>query len=180
MTLDPELLNAAKAAGTALDDAEKQALLLRGDYHTAVRRLHLAGAPLREIADALSLSHQRVQQIVSGAGGSWWRRVWRTRNVDPGPCTWCGRPPGEVDKLIAGPEVFICDACVREAERAMERDGASRGRFNRAAGRNGLASRCAFCRKRPGRDRTLATATAGHVCSDCLRVCREILDGRAA
>src|SRR5512133_2557929 len=110
MVVSPELLDKAKAAGTRLDEAETQALLSRADYHAAVRRLHLAGASLREIAQALSLSHQRVQQMVSGAGGTWWGRVWRTRTIGPDAvCTWCGRPPSEVAKLIAGPNVFICD-----------------------------------------------------------------------
>ena len=79
MTLDPQLVDRARDAATELADAELAALLDRAHYHTAVRRLHLAGGSLREIAQALSLSHQRVQQIVSAAGGSWWQRVWRTR-----------------------------------------------------------------------------------------------------
>ena len=33
-------------------------------YHRAIQRLHEAGMPLREIAEAVGLSHQRVHQIV--------------------------------------------------------------------------------------------------------------------
>ena len=103
MTLDPQLLDQARRHGAAVDRRRTPALLARADYHTAIRRLHLAGGPLREIAQALSLSHQRVQQIVSGAGGTWWRRAWRRRTIGPDAvCTWCGRPPSEVAKLIAG------------------------------------------------------------------------------
>src|SRR5687768_13351382 len=112
MSTDPHLLEKARAAGTALAEAERQVLVSRADYHTAIRRLHLAGASLREIAQALSLSHQRVQQIVSAAGGSWWP-LWRSRSRRPDmACTWCDRPASEVSKLIAGPNIFICDACV--------------------------------------------------------------------
>ena len=39
------------------------------DYFTAVRTLHEAGMPLREIANALGLSHQRVHQMVEEATG---------------------------------------------------------------------------------------------------------------
>src|SRR5262245_3307105 len=107
MVLNRELLEKARSAGADFAEAERQTLLARTEYHTAVRRLHLAGASLREIAETLALSHQRVQQIVSGAGGSWWRRAWGTRTVRPDAiCTWCGRPPSEVQKLIAGPKVY--------------------------------------------------------------------------
>ena len=178
MVLNPELLQKAKTAGAELEDSERQALLSRAEYHTAVRRLHLAGGSLREIAQALSLSHQRVQQIVSGAGGTWWRRVWRTRNIRPDAvCTWCRRPPSEVSKLIAGPNVFICDSCVECAEsRASGRTTA--GPFAQVKKRS-LAMTCAFCGKWPSEKRALITARAGHVCTDCLRVCREILEGRS-
>ena len=177
MTLHPELLEHAKTAGADLAAAERQALLARAEYHTAVRRLHLAGGALREIAQALALSHQRVQQIVSGAGGSWWRRVWRTRRIPADAvCTWCGRPPSEVAKLIAGPHVYICGACVTSAETAV--NGGTTGPFpQRTTGR--VSGRCAFCGKHGSDARSLVAAPAGRVCTDCLRVCRGILDGRA-
>jgi hypothetical protein len=180
MVLDPDLLDKARAAGTELADADRQALVSRAEYHTAVRRLHLAGATLREIAQALGLSHQRVQQIVSGAGGSWWRRVWRTRRVRPDAvCSWCGRPPSEVAKLIAGPRVYICDACVGEAEAASAGRAGAGGMFTSSLPRRRVR-RCAFCGRRSGAARPMVSARAGHICGDCLRVCREILDGRAA
>ena len=177
--LDQSLHEKARAAMTELVEAEQQVVRLRTDYHTAIRRLHLAGGSLREIAQALSLSHQRVQQIVSGAGGSWWSRVWRTRNVRPDAiCTWCGRPPSEVSKLIAGPRVYICESCVEAAER-VGRTGRSNPPFEERK-RKTAAVRCSFCATRARQERALVTASAGSVCTECLRVCREILDGRAA
>jgi ClpX C4-type zinc finger len=173
--LDPDLLEKARIADAALEDAERRALLSRADYHTAIRRLHLAGGSLREIAQALSLSHQRVQQIVSGAGGSWWRRAWRTRTVRPDAvCTWCGRPPTEVAKLIAGPRAYICEACVAAAEQLAASGRAGAGPFTQVR-TTGAARRCAFCGRRAQADRPLVTAPAGHVCTACLRTCREIL-----
>jgi ATP-dependent Clp protease ATP-binding subunit ClpX len=32
---------------------------------------------------------------------------------EPAACSFCGRPEDTVDKLVAGPEAFICDKCVR-------------------------------------------------------------------
>jgi hypothetical protein len=178
MVLDQHLLNNARAAGDQLAEAERQALLSRAEYHTAIRRLHLAGGSLREISQSLSLSHQRVQQIVNAAGGSWWRRVWRTRNVRrDAVCTWCDRPPSEVSKLIAGPDVYICDSCIGAAERAMSGTPGSSGMLRRA--KRGAKDRCAFCNKRRSEKRTLLTGLAANICSDCVRTCHEILDGRA-
>src|SRR5262245_21191686 len=120
MVLDDALLKKARDESGRLADAERQVLLTRAEYHSAVRRLHLAGASLREVAEALGLSHQRVQQIVGAAGGTWWQRAWRsrTRRRDA-VCSFCERPPSEVANLIAGPNVFICDDCVAAAEAAL-------------------------------------------------------------
>jgi len=175
--LDQRLYEQARAAAARLSEAERQVLVVRTDYHTAIRRLHLAGGSLREIADALSLSHQRVQQIVEGAGGSWWSRVWRTRTITGDlVCTWCDRPQGEVSKLIAGPNVFICESCVEAAEHALR--GAPGVGAKRATAT--AKGRCAFCRKRGSRKRSVVIGPTAGVCDGCLRVCREILDGRAA
>src|SRR5689334_7911253 len=121
MTLDSQLLKKAQDEALRLAEAKRQAQSARSAYHAAVRQLHLGGGSLREIADALRLSHQRVQQIVNEAGGSWWQRVWRSRNARQNlSCTFCARPDGDVDKLIAGPNVYICDACVELAEKALK------------------------------------------------------------
>jgi ClpX C4-type zinc finger protein len=174
MTLDPQLLGRARAASSRLADAEQVADRSRVEYHTAIRRLHLAGGSLREIAETLSLSHQRVQQIVSGAGGSWWRHVWRSRTPRADMfCTWCGRPSDDVEKLIAGPHVYICDACVAAAARAAA-DEAIPGSVFQPSARNGKLN-CSFCGKRAGKDRSLFAGRPGNICSECLRVCQEIL-----
>lgn len=174
-TIDDPLLEQAKEAGARFREAERSALLARADYHTAIRRLHLAGASLRDIAQALSLSHQRVQQVVSGAGGSWWQ-VWRRRRVAPDAvCSWCDRPPSEVTKLIAGPRIYICDACVDACERALTGNERANGRLRTVErGR----TRCSFCAKVANGERPVV-AGPRNVCSECLRSCREILDGRA-
>ncbi len=165
MVLDPHLLEQAKGAGGRLAAAERDALLARADYHTAIRRLHLGGASLREIAEVLSISHQRVQQVVSAAGGSWWQ-VWRRRAQRPDAvCSGCNRSPREVDKLIAGPNVYICDKCVETSERALRAGDVVQGRNQR----------CGFCGKRAAATRSVVTGPP-NVCGDCVRVCREILD----
>lgn len=48
---------------TALDEAERQ----RERYHREILKLHRSGMSLREIAEQLGISHQRVHQIVGVA-----------------------------------------------------------------------------------------------------------------
>jgi hypothetical protein len=180
MPLNSELIESARSAGTTFEEAERQALLARAEYHTAIRRLHLAGGSLREIAHSLSLSHQRVQQIVSGAGGTWWSRVWRTRRVGPDAvCTWCGRPPSEVAKLVAGPRVYICDACIEAAEKVANGRRSPSDPFM-GIKKTSAAATCAFCGKRAQKPRALVTGRAANVCTDCLRTCRDIVDAKSA
>jgi hypothetical protein len=168
MVIDPELLEKAMAAGETLREAELKAEIAKADYHHAVRRLHLGGATLREVASELGISHQRVQQIVQSAGGSWWSRVWRNRNAKPDmACTFCERPPSQVAKLVAGPTVFICDTCVERAERVT---------FDVAP--KGSRARCSFCGERPQQG-PLVGAHQAWVCPNCVALCRRIIDERS-
>src|SRR5215813_12819566 len=119
MAVDPDLLNEAKIAEADLIESEHAAEVARAEFHRAVRRLHLAGASLREIASALGLSHQRVHQIVEAAGGS---RRWRKRRASPDKlqtCSFCGQDQKHVKTLIAGPGVFICNRCIDRVEKVL-------------------------------------------------------------
>ena len=70
MTLDKDTLTTAEEARDRLLELQHSAEVARVDYHHTIRRLHAAGGSLREIADALGLSHQRVHQIVEPVDGS--------------------------------------------------------------------------------------------------------------
>ncbi|MGW6932343.1 ClpX C4-type zinc finger protein [Lentzea sp. NPDC054927] len=109
MTLDEELLAAARKAATVSAAAQDQADIAKAVYHHSVLRLHRAGGSMREIAEALKISHQRVHQIVEQS-----KRTER--------CWFCGRGADEVDKMMAGPAALICDICVREAQVAETGD----------------------------------------------------------
>ncbi len=67
MVLDTELLEQARAARDQLLNLQHDADTAKVDYHHLIRVLHASGASMREIAEALGLSHQRVHQIVDGA-----------------------------------------------------------------------------------------------------------------
>jgi hypothetical protein len=103
MTLDEELLAAARKAGVVAAAAQDQADIAKAVYHHDVLRLHRAGGSMREIAEALKMSHQRVHQIVEQS-----KRTER--------CWFCARVANEVGKMMAGPVALICDLCVAEAQ----------------------------------------------------------------
>jgi hypothetical protein len=64
MTLDEQLLQEAKGVRERLLDLQHDVDRARVDYQHVIRRLHAAGGSMREIAEELGLSHQRVHQIV--------------------------------------------------------------------------------------------------------------------
>src|ERR671929_546351 len=82
MTLDDELLKEAKGVRERLLDLQHEVDRARVDYQHVIRRLHAAGGSMREIAEELGLSHQRVHQIVDagpedarGRRGPWEYRM---------------------------------------------------------------------------------------------------------
>jgi hypothetical protein len=68
MTLDESILAEAHSIRERMLELQRDTEKTRVDFNHTVRRLHAAGGSLREIADVLGLSHQRVHQIVDGEG----------------------------------------------------------------------------------------------------------------
>jgi hypothetical protein len=64
--LDPTLLKEARGSRDKFLEAQHELERARADYNHTIRRLNAEGASLREIAESLGLSHQRVHQIVEG------------------------------------------------------------------------------------------------------------------
>ncbi len=99
----------------------------------------------------------------------------KSKTEDVIRCSFCGRKSDQVQSIIAGPDVYICDACVAFAEDVL-RDGVRSGALTPA--KPGRRTRCSFCGKRGGPERRLATGPAASVCGECARVCRQILEDR--
>jgi Clp amino terminal domain, pathogenicity island component len=75
MTLDEKIVAEARELRDKLLDLQHEEERARVDYQHAIRRLHAKGGSLREIADELGLSHQRVHQIVGEEPGGVGSRV---------------------------------------------------------------------------------------------------------
>lgn len=161
-----------------------RAEVARGEFYAALRRLHLDGASLRELAGAFGLSHQRVHQIVEAGGRS---RRWRRRR-GPCPdavCSFCGREHSRGRTLVAGPGVHICEGCVGVVSGVVDtgRTGSTTRGPVRAVPDGNRRERCSFCGKRRHQVTALAATSVeaggkfpGHasICAECLGVCREI------
>jgi hypothetical protein len=186
--MNEDLLTEARQAQERLIDAERDADVARAEFYRAVRRLHLHGSSLRELAASLGLSHQRVHQIVEEAGGS---RRWLRRDGGHGDrsllaCTFCGKHQKQVRKLIAGPMVYICDGCITLAGRVAREGQAARtvlGPISPVPEEEHRV-KCSFCGKHRGQASGLAvipTVTTGKanasaaICSECLDLCDEIV-----
>jgi ClpX C4-type zinc finger len=188
--MNDDLLGEARQAQERLIDAERDADVARAEFYRAVRRLHLHGASLRELAANLGLSHQRVYQIVEEAGGSrrWLRGGTRRGRPDPVllACSFCGKHQREVRKLIAGPGVYICNLCIALAANVLasgDPADTELGTMN-ALPEHSTRLKCSFC----GKDRRQAaglvvmpgvtlerTSASAAVCSECLDLCHEII-----
>src|SRR5262249_9141390 len=133
-----------------------------------IRRLHLAGGSLRDIAEALDLSYQRVHQIIQATGGlPDWRQRKKASDLS---CTFCGAEQADVAKLIAGPGVQICDWCVGLARQAH----ASWAPAARAGAELSPVSTgdCSFCGASPG---ALVSGGDARICVSCVDFCDEVL-----
>ena len=196
MAVDEELLAAARSAAARVVESERAVDLARAEFRYGVRKLHLAGASLREIGDALNLSHQRVHQIVEEAEGG--PRGWRSfalRGEQPKrgelTCSFCGKAQREVRKLIAGPGyVAICETCTDKAARVLATGVVAATPLSavKPVPRPAKADvpepaavvRCSFCGKGrhqvDGMAMAAGTVTAGvTICDECLALCREII-----
>jgi hypothetical protein len=189
MGLDHELVREAERAKEQLAVAQHAAYRAKVDYYHAIRRLHAAGGSLREIAEALRLSHQRVHQIIDEAAEPTrprWRRRTQRLPGPVGPCSFCGRPRDVCAKLIAGPGVFICDRCAIQATRLAAGpavEGQAEGLMRLEA--PGSQARCSFCGKEARKVRHLVASglavPAGkfgdlpRICDQCRDLCLEIL-----
>jgi ClpX C4-type zinc finger len=168
VALEDHLLNQARDASDRLARSQQAMDDARTDYHQAVRRLHLAGGSLRDIAEALELSYQRVHQIIQGTGGlPDWRQ--RKRTSDPA-CSFCGCEQPDPAKIVVGPGVQICDRCVglsRQAHTAWDPAERAAAVLSPVAG-----GECSFCSAARG---ALVAGVAGRVCVSCVDFCDEIL-----
>ena len=171
--LDELLLAEAREAQAAQAHSQAQAELARIRFAGTLRKLHDAGASMREIARALKLSHQRVHQLITGEDKHG-RRL---------SCSFCGRDQKDARKLIAGPGVYICERCAVLGSRMLAGDAGARRRWSttprpdpgKPAKKSRGADGCSFCGKGPLLVAGMAEGGAVRICDECLDLCKDII-----
>jgi hypothetical protein len=145
------------------------------DYHESVREMHIQGMSLREIASLLKLSHQRVHQIVESQNHTW---RFCLRPVNPKlVCSFCDSPSSQVEKLVAGPNVFMCNDCGAQCFKALKTEEPIVFKDNKFQLLDKDARlRCSFCGKLPGKQRTVVAAGHHQVCSICLKLALQYME----
>lgn len=76
-------------------------------------------------------------------------------------CNFCGKAEYLVKKLVAGPNVYICDKCIQQAQKSIK----------------ARTSKCSFCGKQ---DKHVHQVFAGlkniHICDDCVKLAGDIIE----
>lgn len=189
VTLDQELLRQARQARDHAFDLQYEADQAQVGYQHAIRRLNGAGASLREIAEALGVSYQRVHQIVDPGSGKGAVKECQTDRA----CSFCLATQRQVRRMVAGPGVFICERCVDLADEVIAEDEGRSNPWSRLAPAREPEARCNFCGKRRreatgmvvapdrppvgklGRKRLARRFPGVRACAECLDLCHEII-----
>jgi ribosomal protein S14 len=135
---------------------------------------------MREVAEALGVSHQRIHRIVEDSGVRRWRRRRHQEPKSQRVCSFCGREQRQVRKLVAGPGVYICDPCIMAAVGVT-----ASGRPAKDPALHPVPVKservCSFCGKARSVVHALVSAPVRReqeppaICDECLGLCGEIL-----
>jgi hypothetical protein len=191
MGIDERLLTTAREAATRITTAQRQVDDARAAFQRSIRALYLDGGSLREIAEGLGLSHQRVHQLLDlpatpqrdGRAGT--RR--RRGSGAALSCSFCGISQSHTLKLIMGPGgVGVCDQCVGLGRSTLT-SGEPAWSASVTLALQPAPGQCSFCGKHTGVElpsdpRTplrLAvapgTTSTAAICEECLDLCEEII-----
>ena len=93
-------------------------------------------------------------------------------------CTFCGKAPREVRKLIAGPRVSICDECIKKCNDIIAQEAMKSAREDEPRRRvkpSSPALCCSFCGKQQHEAQTLIAGPSAYICDECIGLCNDII-----
>ena len=163
-----KLISACKKKDEKVKEVEKLLEKAKDEYHQSIRDMHIEGMSYREIAQAINLSHQRVHQIVEAQESGWKR--WFQKVNKKLACSFCKSNSEQVEFLVAGPNVYICDKCASICQKVVDSPKGSKTskkhKYKKVSKDTKL--RCSFCGKLPGQSREVAAGKKHHICRECL------------
>lgn len=92
-------------------------------------------------------------------------------------CYFCEKKQSEVSKLIAGPQVFICDECINTCSQVIA-EGEPSGKITLVL-RKEAEARCSFCGKKAVEVKRIVGVPNTLICNECITICEEILKADA-
>lgn len=148
------------------------------------RLLDSKSSPKRnEVARQLLQVATALEEALKRAYG----KQWDTAMPEGAPesqdraCSFCGKGPEEARKLIAGPSVFICDACVGLCDEILEQeDGAGSDCEAAPAPSPDSEERlCGICMEPRETDELVFLPHAAYMCATCLEEIQIVRDKQA-
>jgi hypothetical protein len=85
-------------------------------------------------------------------------------------CNFCGKTQDQVEKLIAGTGVFICEACLKECDELLKTESTA------SAKDQNETDKCSFCAKPRNKVKSLLKGPDTHICDECIELCHMLLD----
>jgi hypothetical protein len=172
---EKELVQVVREREARIKELEFELGKAKEDYHEAVRDMHVQGMSLREIAALLKLSHQRVHQIVESQSQNW---RFCVRPLNPQlACSFCESSSNQVEKLVAGPNIFMCNDCGVQCAKALKTGQPIEFKNNKFQILDKTTRlRCSFCGKLPGKQRAVIAARKHQVCSICLKLALQYME----
>jgi len=89
-------------------------------------------------------------------------------------CSFCGKDKFDIASLVAGPEVAICDGCIRAFHAVIAQGAALPPGASIQDRSNG---QCNFCHKCPPEVPGLLVRNMAAICPECLRACTDLTRG---
>ena len=86
-------------------------------------------------------------------------------------CSFCNQSQAEIRKLVAGPNVFICDECVEVINRIMLDDDpplAAEEAPSQQVARSTVIIPCKLCEQQFPLEEALAVSERGFLCPGCV------------
>jgi ClpX C4-type zinc finger len=96
-------------------------------------------------------------------------------------CSFCGKDQDQVNKLIAGPSVNICDECVDLCNDILERECEHETPAGQAPQQGTVFNRdarCALCHLPKPSEELLAVPDRGFICTVCLDAVKGVAEER--